>query len=53
MEMNSSVGTLAKRKDFVHVEEEARAHSYRTYYYRKNDEIDNIISSCTSKIKVV
>ena len=50
--VDNSKGFLAKRKDFLGVDEEARVHPNRTYYYRKNNDIDEIIDSCTKRLEV-
>ena len=49
---NLGKGFLAKRKDFLGVDEEARFHPNRTYYYRKKNDIDEIIETCTKKLMV-
>lgn len=45
-------GFLHKRKDFLAVEEEARSHPNRTYYYRKNFDSEEIIQTCSKKLQV-
>lgn len=43
----STKGALFKRKDFLDVEEEAKLHPDRTYYYRKVVDDDKLIDQCT------
>ncbi len=45
-------GFLLKRKDFLGVDEEARTHPNRTYYYRKTSDLQKIIETCTRKLQV-
>jgi hypothetical protein len=47
-----SKGALLKRKDFLGVDERAHSHPNRTYYYRKNQDLDDIIHTCTKKLEV-
>lgn len=42
---------LYKRKDFLDIEEDAKSHPNRTYYYRKHQDVDRLIDSCTRKIE--
>jgi hypothetical protein len=44
--------SLCKRKDFLDIEEEAKSHPNRTYYYRKDKDVDKIIDGCTKKLQV-
>ena len=41
---------LLKRKDFLGVDEEAKFHAHRTYYYRKGADTDDVIRTCTSQL---
>ncbi len=50
--IDQSKGFLAKRKDFLGVDEEARYHPNRTYYFRKNNDIEEIIDSCNKRLEV-
>ena len=43
-------GALYKRKDFLDKEEGAKNHPNRTYYFRKNVDVDKLIESCTHKL---
>jgi len=43
-------GSLFKRKDFLHVEEEAKLHPDRTYYFRKPVDLDKMIDHCSRKL---
>ena len=43
-------GALYKRKDFLDKEEGAKNHPNRTYYFRKNVDVDKLIESCTRKL---
>lgn len=45
--------SLCKRKDFLEIEEEAKSHPNRTYYYRKYQDQDKLIETCTRKLKVI
>ena len=45
-------GFLAKRQDFVGVDKEARGHPNRKYYFRKSNDIDEIILTCSKKLEV-
>ena len=47
-----SKGFLLKRKDFLGVDELAHSHPNRTYYYKKNQDLDDIIDTCTKKLQV-
>jgi len=38
-------GSLCKRKDFLDKEDEAKSHPHRTFYYRKNVNLDKVIES--------
>ena len=51
--MDRLQGALYKRKDYIGVEEEAKLHPMRTYYYRKNVDVDNIIEQCTRKVTAI
>jgi hypothetical protein len=50
--MDDSKGLLLKRKDFLGVDEEAGTHPNRTYYYKKDSNIDSILESCTKELQV-
>ena len=52
-DVGSSKGILAKRKDYLGVDQLADSHPNRTYYYRKNDDLDDIIETCTKKLQVI
>lgn len=43
--------SLFKRKDFLGLEEAAKRHPNRTYYFR-NQDLEAIIEQCTAKLKV-
>ncbi|CAK4655695.1 unnamed protein product [Aphanomyces euteiches] len=43
---------LYKRKDFLETDEAAKNHPNRTYYYRKEADIEKVIDSCTKKLAV-
>lgn len=43
-------GLLYKRKDFIGVDKLATSHPNRTYYYRKDFDLDNIVVTCTKKL---
>jgi tetratricopeptide (TPR) repeat protein len=45
-----SKGALYKRKDFLDVEEDAKLHPERTYYYRKVVDLDKAIEQCNRKL---
>eukprot|EP01138_Halocafeteria_seosinensis_P007770 gb/GECG01007938.1/.p1 GENE.gb/GECG01007938.1/~~gb/GECG01007938.1/.p1 ORF type:complete len:1021 (+),score=132.22 gb/GECG01007938.1/:1-3063(+) len=45
-------GALYKRKDFLGVEEAAKLHPDRTYYYRKHVDVDRLIEQCTRKLEM-
>jgi hypothetical protein len=45
-------GFLLKRKDFLGVDELAHSHPNRTYYYKKIQDLDDIIDTCTKKLQV-
>jgi tetratricopeptide (TPR) repeat protein len=51
-DVSSNKGFLLKRKDFLGVDELAHSHPNRTYYYRKNNDLDDIIETCTRKLQV-
>ena len=44
-------GTLFKRKDFLEVEEAAKLHPARTYYYRKAASVDQLIEQSSRKLE--
>ena len=50
--LSLSPGTpaLLKRKDFLGVDEEAKFHAHRTYYYRKGTDTDDVIRTCTKQL---
>ncbi|RHY32515.1 hypothetical protein DYB32_002490 [Aphanomyces invadans] len=41
---------LCKRKDFLDTDEAAKSHPNRTYYYRKEADIEKVIDTCTKKL---
>ena len=43
-------GALYKRKDFLDVDEEAKLHPERTYYFRKVVDLDRVVDQCTRKL---
>jgi predicted TPR repeat methyltransferase len=45
-----SQGALHKRADFFGVDKLAHSHPNRTYYYRKDHDLDKIIEACTRKL---
>jgi hypothetical protein len=51
-DVSSNKGFLLKRKDFLGVDELAHSHPNRTYYYRKNNDLDDIIETCSRKLQV-
>jgi hypothetical protein len=50
--MNETKGLLLKRKDFLGVDEEAGSHPNRTYYFKKNADLDNVLAACSKSLKV-
>ena len=42
--------SLIKRKDLLDSEAAAQANPNRTYYFRKNADLDGLIAACTQKI---
>ena len=50
--LSLSPGTpaLLKRKDFLGVDEEAKFHAHRTYYYRKGTDTDDVVRTCTKQL---
>ena len=42
--------TLYKRKDFLGVDQEAQAHPNRTYYFRKNVDLEEVIETCSKRL---
>lgn len=48
--LESHKGALYKRKDFLDVEEEAKLHPSRTYYFRKPVELDALIEQCSQRL---
>ena len=50
--MSASPGTpsLYKRKDFLGVDEDANSHPNRTYYFRKNVDVDEVIATCSKRL---
>ena len=47
---NSLKGILHKRKDFLEFDDAAKTYPNRTYYYRRNDDVDAVIHSCSQKL---
>ena len=47
---NNNEPALLKRKDFLDIDEEAKNHPNRTYYYRKFQDVDRLIETFTAKI---
>jgi hypothetical protein len=45
-------GYLLKRKDFLGVDESADSHPNRTYYYKRYQDLDAIIETCSRKLHV-
>jgi hypothetical protein len=45
-------GLLLKRKDYLGVDEEAGSHPNRTYYYKKNADLDNVLTTCSKSLEV-
>ena len=48
----TSKGVLFKRKDFLGVDKGANSHPNRTYYYKKDHDLDDILVTCTKKLQV-
>jgi hypothetical protein len=46
-------GYLLKRKDFLGVDESADSHPNRTYYYKRYQDLDAIIETCSRKLHVM
>eukprot|EP00281_Chroomonas_sp_CCMP1168_P030677 CAMPEP_0206245552 /NCGR_PEP_ID=MMETSP0047_2-20121206/18758_1 /ASSEMBLY_ACC=CAM_ASM_000192 /TAXON_ID=195065 /ORGANISM="Chroomonas mesostigmatica_cf, Strain CCMP1168" /LENGTH=253 /DNA_ID=CAMNT_0053670859 /DNA_START=1 /DNA_END=758 /DNA_ORIENTATION=- len=44
-------GGLYKRRDFLDKEEGAKSHPNRTYYFRKNEDVDKLVDMCTKKLQ--
>ena len=42
---------LLKRKDFLHLDEEAKFHAHRTYYYRKGTDVEDVIETCSKQLQ--
>ena len=40
-------GTLCKRKDFIEADDAAKSHPNRTYYYRKDPDLERLIELCS------
>lgn len=51
-EMSEQKGLLLKRKDYLGVDEEAGSHPNRTYYYKKNADLDDVLSTCSKSLEV-
>ena len=45
-------GYLAKRKDFLGKDEYADSHPNRTYYFKRNQDVNEVIETCTRKLHV-
>ena len=43
-------GALYKRKDYLDKDEDAKSHPNRTYYYRKNVDVDKLIETCSRRL---
>jgi hypothetical protein len=48
----STKGLLLKRKDFLDADESANSYSNRTYYFKRNEDLDGIIETCSKKLTV-
>lgn len=48
----STKGLLLKRKDFLDADESANSYSNRTYYFKRNEDLDGIIETCSKKLAV-
>lgn len=49
--MEGQVGKLHKRKDYLAIDEAAKSHPNRTYYYKKNVDAQKLIDSCSDVIE--
>jgi len=47
----SQNGTLFKRKDYINTDAAAKSQPHRTYYYRKDVDLVNVIELCSNLIK--
>ena len=45
-------GFLFKRKDYLEIDEHAKSHPNRTYYYKRYHDLDEVIDTCTKKLQV-
>jgi hypothetical protein len=46
-------GVLFKRKDFLGIDEHAQAHPNRTYYFKRTQDLNGIIETCSKKLQVM
>eukprot|EP00961_Rhodomonas_salina_P111025 1493952-Rhodomonas_salina.1 len=44
-------GALFKRKDFLDKDEAAKSHPNRTYFFRKTENVDQLVKLCTRKLE--
>ncbi len=51
-EQHPEKGYLAKRKDFLGKDEYADSHPNRTYYFKRNQDLNEVIETCTRKLYV-
>ncbi len=51
--MDENKGLLLKRKDFLGVDEEAGSHPNRTYYLKKNADLDHVLATCSKSLEVM
>lgn len=46
-----SKGSLLKRKDFLGVDDSAKSHPNRTYFYKRVSDLDTVVSECNKKLQ--
>lgn len=50
---NDMKGTLMRRKDFLETDASAKSHPNRLYYFKRNQDFDEIIEACSRKLQVM
>lgn len=50
---NDMKGTLMRRKDFLETDASAKSHPNRLYYFKRNQDFDEIIEACSRKLQVI
>ena len=47
----SVTGALVKRKDILDLDPSAKSQSHRTYFYKKDVDLNNVVETCTNSLR--